>query len=275
MYLWFAVKTAFCTCQPDHRINDFEKVRSQYKISKIGKLPAVIDESSGLAKSNKPDLYISHNDSGGKTELYEFDLSGKLVSTMNVPNAVNHDWEDITKDEEGNYYIGNIGNNGVARDRFEIYKFNDKQSVTEIISFKYAAQKSAERISGKPEFDSEAFFYHKKNLFLFSKNWDQNKYVELYQMPAEPGNHTLSPMDSIQINSQVTAADISPDGKKFALLTYGKILLFGIKNDRIDFRNPIGCFRFVKKQTEALIFLNNTDMLVTNEQGEMYRITYQ
>jgi hypothetical protein len=110
---------------------------------------------------------------------------------------------------------------------------------------------------------------------LFSKNWGKNKFVKLYQMPSEPGNFTLQAKDSIQINSQVTAADVSPDGKTFALLTYGKILLFGITENRINFKNPLGCFRFVKKQNEALIFLNNTDMLVTNEQGDIYRITYK
>ncbi|MCF2489674.1 hypothetical protein [Dyadobacter sp. CY347] len=275
MYLWFAVKTVFCTCQPDHKINDFKKVRSQYKISKIGKLPAVASESSGLANGSAPGLFITHNDSGGSAALYEFDLSGKLISTKNVPDAKNVDWEDLTKDGEGNFYIGDFGNNGTPREKFDVYRFNEKQQATEKISFHYAAQKSAARINDKPAFDCESVFYHQKNLYLFSKNWDKNKYVKLYRVPATPGSYTLTAMDSIRINSQVTAADISPDGKTFALLTYGKVLLFGVEGSSIDFNKPLGCFRFVKKQNEALLFLNNTDMLVTNEQGDIYRITYK
>jgi hypothetical protein len=275
MYLWLAVKTVFCTCQPDHRVNDFKKVRSSYKINKIGKLPIVASESSGLAKSATPGLLLTHNDSGGKAALYEVDLSGKLVSTKTVPNAGNFDWEDMTADEEGNYYIGDFGNNGSARDGFTIYKFSGSQQHTDKISFKYAAQKSRQALSGKPEFDSEALFYFRKNLYLFSKNWDKNKFVKLYTLPALKGNYTLTATDSIQINAQVTAADVSPDGKTFALLTYGKILLFGITENHIDFRHPLGCFRMVRKQAEALVFLNNTDMVVTNEQGSIYRITYK
>ncbi|MCE7068398.1 hypothetical protein [Dyadobacter sp. CY326] len=275
MYLWFAVKTVFCTCQPDHKINDFKKVRAHYKISKIGKLPTIASESSGLAKSTKPGLFLTHNDSGGKAALYEFDLSGKLALTKTVPDAVNVDWEDMTSDAEGNYYIGDFGNNGIARKDFQIYKYADSTARTQKISFQYAAQHSVDRPDGRPTFDSESLFYYQKNLYIFSKNWGKNKFVKLYAMPAEPGNYTLTAKDSIQINSQVTAADVSPDGKTFALLTYGKILMFGITDNGIDFKKPLGCFRFVSKQNEALIFLNNTDMLVTNEQGDIFRITYK
>jgi len=273
MYLWFAVKTVFCTCQPDHKINDFKKVRSHYKISKTGKLPAVASESSGLANGSAPGLFITHNDSGGKPELYEFDLSGKLTATKLVPDAKNVDWEDVTKDADGNYYVGDFGNNGTPRKQFEIYKFDG--DATEKISFRYAHQKKPAGSSNKPAFDCESLFYHQNNLYLFSKNWDKNKFVKLYRIPAQVGNHTISPVDSIQINTQVTSADISPDGKTFALLTYGKILLFATDGNHVDFSKPTGCFRLVKKQNEALMFLNNTDMLITNEQGDIYRITYQ
>jgi hypothetical protein len=275
MYLWFAVKTVFCTCQPDHRINDFKKVRSYYKISKIGKLPPVASESSGLASGSSPGSFITHNDSGGKAELYEFDLSGKLIATKTVPSARNRDWEDLAKDRQGYYYVGDFGNNGVPRDQFEIYKIADEQPISEKISFRYANQLSSARVNGKPSFDCESLFYFRDNLYLFSKNWDKNKFVKLYQLPAKAGNYTLTPTDSIQINSQVTAADVSPDGKTFALLTYGKVLLFEIENNHIDFKKPQGCFRLVRKQAEAILFLNNTDMLLTNEQGNIYRITYK
>ncbi|MEO6282763.1 MAG: hypothetical protein ABIN80_15075 [Dyadobacter sp.] len=274
IYLWFAVKTVFCTCQPDHRINDFKKVRSHYKIKKIGKLPTVVNESSGLAKGSNNDSFWTHNDSGGKPELYEFDLTGKLISTKKIPGANNTDWEDLAQDQAGNVYIGDFGNNAAPRTSFDIYKWGIDQPNAEKITFSYLQQKNTASKSTTPVFDCESFFYNHNNLYLFSKNWGKEKSVKLYQLPAGNGTHILAPIDSIQINSQVTSADISPDGKTFALLTYGKILLFGIENNVINFKKPLGCFRLVKKQNEALIFLNNTDMLVTNEQGAVYRITY-
>lgn len=274
MFLWFAVKTTFCTCQPDHRINDFEKIRSHYKISKIGKLPAVVNESSGLARSKNAGSFLTHNDSGGKPELYEFDINGKLLSTETVPDAKNRDWEDLAQDENGTIYIGDFGNNSNQRNDLAIYKYKPG-SPTEKISFSYQNQSIKPSSSKSPAFNCEAFFYHKNQLYLFSKEYDKNGSVKLYSLPVQSGNYSLSPMDSIRISSPVTAADISPDGKTFVLLTYGKILLFEVSGDKIDFSKPKGCFRFVKKQTEAILFLNNTDMLVTNEQGDMYRITYR
>jgi hypothetical protein len=274
IYLWFAVKTVFCTCQPDHRINDFKKVRSHYKIKKISKLPTVANESSGLARGSNKGSYWTHNDSGGKTELYEFDLTGKLVSTKIVPGVKNTDWEDLAQDQAGNVFVGDFGNNSVPRTSFDIYKWSIDPSTAEKITFTYSRQKNSTGTNNTPIFDCESFFYYHSNLYLFSKNWGKDKSVNLYELPAEKGNHILAPVDSIHINTQVTSADISPDGKTFALLTYGKILLFGVDNKVINFKKPLGCFRLVKKQNEALIFLNNTDMLITNEQGDVYQITY-
>jgi hypothetical protein len=274
IFLWFAVKTTFCTCQPDHRVNDFEKIRSHYKISKIGKLPAVVNESSGLARGKNAGTFLTHNDSGGKPELYEFEINGKLLSTKTVPDAKNRDWEDLAEDEDGAIYIGDFGNNSNQRNDLAIYKHKPDSRVTEKISFSYKNQNISSS-SKDLSFNCEAFFYHQKELYLFSKEHDKNGFVKLYTLPAEPGSYSLSPVDSIRINSPVTAADISPDGKTFVLLTYGKILLFAVNDGKIDFSKPKGCFRFVKKQSEAILFLNNTDMLVTNEQGDMYRITYR
>lgn len=274
VYLWFAVKTVFCTCQPDARINHFKKVRSDYKINKIGKLSSVINESSGLAKGTKPNSFLTHNDSGGKAELYEIDSTGNLLSTRKINNAKNTDWEDLANDDQGTVYIGDFGNNTNTRKSLDVYKISLSDHATEKISFNYADQKE---YPPKPEnlnYDCEAFFYHNQHLYLFSKNRSKsNHFVKLYQLSSVPGDYSLQPLDSISIGTQVTSADISPDGKTFALLTYGKILIFEIRDGQISFKRPKACFRFVNKQSEALIFTNNSDMLVTNEQGEMFRIT--
>jgi len=265
IYLWLAVKTVFCTCQPDHRTNDFKKVKAHYKNSKIGKLPAVVSESSGLANGAKPGTFWTHNDSGGKPELYLIDLNGKLLDTKAVPNAKNTDWEDLAQDDKGNLYIGDFGNNTSNRNAFDIYRFNPADNTSERITFRYR---------GAPT-DCEAFFYHQGSLYLFSKNWGKNKWVKMYRLPATTGDHTVAASDSILIDAQVTSAAISPNGKTFALLTYGKVLLFETAGDNIDFSKPKSCFRFSRKQTEAIGFLNNTDMLITNEQGGIYRTTFR
>jgi hypothetical protein len=265
MYVWFAVRTLFCNCDSDQKINKFKKVRSEYKISKLGKLPSAISESSGLARSLNSNIFWSHNDSGGKPELYGFDLRGKLIEIKPIPQAKNVDWEDLAEDKTGNIYIGDFGNNAPARPALEIYKYNTIDSTTQLIKFRY----------GKGAYDCEAFFHHQNSLFLFSKNWEKDGIVKMFQLSDKAGDYVINAIDSIPVTSPVTSADISPDGKRFALLTYGKMLLFEVSGNKIDFSKPLGCFRLVKKQNEAVLFLNNTDMLVTNEQGDIYRITYR
>jgi hypothetical protein len=276
VYLWFAVKTVFCTCQSDHKDNGFDKVRSQYKITKIGKLPAVANESSGLANAKRPDSFWTHNDSGGKPELYEIDEKGKLLSVRPVTNASNVDWEDLAEDNDGNVFIGDFGNNGNARKDLTIYKLPKDQLTAEKITFSYTSQTEFPPSQEKRYYDSEAFFHYNSQLYLFSKNRStKDDLVHLYKLSDRPGNYQLSATDSISINTQVTSADISPDGKTFALLTYGKVLLFSIENGEVNFKRPLGCFRMVKKQAEALLFLNNNHIMITNEQGVIYRISRQ
>ena len=265
-----------CSCNSDRRINGFNKVKSHYTTNKIGTLPSVVNESSGLAKGNTPHSFWTNNDSGGKAELYEIDSTGRLLSIKKIVGAENKDWEELTTDDTGAVYIGDFGNNGNDKRTMDIYKVPANDSISQKITFRYADQTAFPPPPEQKNYDCEAFFYRQNSLYLFSKNRSSsNHYVRMYKMPVTPGDYTISATDSIQIKTQVTSADISPDGKTFALLTYGKILLFGIESNTIDFRHPLGCFKFAKKQTEALIFLNNTDMLVTNEQGQIFRLTHR
>jgi sugar lactone lactonase YvrE len=273
LYLLYLIKTSICGCQPDHRRNDFDKARSHYKIRKTGTLNAKADESSGLARVFNKNTYWTHNDSGGANELYEINSKGDLISTLSIPDSKNRDWEDLSQSPEGALYIGDIGNNSNTRRDLTIYKYDLVTTQTGKITFHYADQTDFPPTAEKKNFDCEAFFYFRDHLYLFSKNRSEtNKYVRLYRLPALPGDYSIAPQDSIYISEQVTGADVSPDGKTFTLLSYGKVFLFSIDSDKIDFSRPKACIPFVKKQTEAIIFLNNTDMLVTNEQKEMFTL---
>ncbi|MPR34189.1 hypothetical protein [Salmonirosea aquatica] len=273
IYLWFALKVALCSCQSDKRQNGFDKARSAYKVSKIGRLPSIANESSGLARDEHHHSLWVHNDSGGKPELYEMDYSGKLLSTRQVPDAINVDWEDLAQSPDGTLFVGDIGNNANKRRDLRIYSFSPATNTTASITFRYADQHSFPPSADSLSFDCEAFFFYNNKLYLFSKNRSKtDQFVKLYELPAQPGDYLASVQDSIFINSQVTAADVNPSGTSFALLTYGKILLFGIENGQIDFAHPQECIKIGKKQEEALVFVNDTDLVMTNEQGTLYSI---
>ena len=75
----------------------------------------------------------------------------------------------------------------------------------------------------------------------------------------------------------VTSADISADGKKLAVLTYYKLWLF----ERTDITEEnffksksyaIDLNSEVTKQCEAITFADDKNLLLTNEQRDIYRI---
>lgn len=268
LYLFlFALKTATCSCNYENRTYLFEK--EKYSIVKEGKLPICINENSGLVKAWQDGYYWTHNDGGGNPELYMLNAKGQLFDTLEIKNAINVDWEDLAKDSKGSLYIGDFGNNSNKRENLSIYK---RSSMTvEKINFKYLDQtfeKDEARV-----FDCEAFFWFNNSLYLFTKSWEKGKKLtKIYKIPDVVGDYSVPPIDQTILKTPVTGADVSPDGSKFALITYGKIFIYGIENQEINFKKPIKCIKIGKNQTEAIVFENNNKIVFTNEQRKIYSI---
>ncbi len=263
----FALKTATCSCNYEVRSSFFskEKIRSH----KEGKLPVCINENSGLVKAWQDGYYWTHNDSGGSPELYMINSQGQLFDTLKIPDASNIDWEDLAKDNKGNIYIGDFGNNASRRKDLTIYKrgYNKIEKIT----FEYGDQDFSDTL--KSVFDCEAFFWNNDSLYLFTKSWTKGKKIsKIYAVSDQPGHYLLQPIDSTFFKTQVTGADISPDGSKFALITYGKIFLFGIENKQINFKKPLNCIKVGKNQTEAIVFENDRKIIFSNEQRKIFAI---
>ena len=96
--------------------------------------------------------------------------------------------------------------------------------------------------------------------------------VKVYKLPAKPGNYQAVLTDSIQISSMITAADINPKGDKMALLGYGNLYLFDISGEKNFFDGDKYCIPVERSgQAEALVFINNTDFIFSNEAGKIYK----
>ena len=81
-------------------------------------------------------------------------------------------------------------------------------------------------------------------------------------------------LDSIRLNRPITSADISPDGRTVALLGYGGVFLFARQPGRRLFDAPKSFrARPTTGQAEALVFLNDSTFVVSNEQGRLYQAT--
>lgn len=266
--LIFGLKTATCDCGFEKKAG-FHNIKFQSEIKKTGNLPERLNESSGITYRKGDKSFISHNDSGNSSELFTINEQGNLLETQDFPQIKNNDWEDICSDDSGNIYIGDFGNNRHNRTNLAVYKLSGDKIDT--ISFRYTDQKAFP--SPIKNFDCEAFFWFNNNLYLFSKNWEtKGKTSKLYQLSDQVGNYVISPIDEIELKTQVTAADVNTTGSEFVLLTYGKALFFEINQGKIDFSSPKFCRKTRRKQTEAICYKSDEELYFTNEQGSIYRL---
>jgi len=242
-------------------------------------LPAGVTESSGLARGSGDSTFWTHNDGGNAAALFQVEKDGKEVKVLKLNEIYNRDWEDLAQDDKGRLYIGDFGNNSGSRKDLSVKILENGWESGEIsryesIHFSYEAQKANPAGRRGENFDCEAFFYHHDHLYLFSKNTGKNpRYTKLYKMPASPGSYVLTAEDSIRLDDTVTGADISPDGSRFALISYGKLFVFSLSEGKVDFSAPLGCLKIFRGQTEAVLFLHKNEWMVTNEKGKVFRVT--
>lgn len=266
-----AVKNLIAPSIGEKERTGFYMAKKGYKIEKAGELPESIKESSGLEIKDSGNTFWTHGDGGCPSDLFEITERGKIISVLSVP-IPNKDWEDMTKDEDGNIYIGDFGNNLNKRKELTIYKFNSEGKYIGAISFTYPDQQEFPPPDKEMNYDCEAIFSFKDSLYLFSKNRG-HKNVRMYSLPVQPGKYVASVSDQFYLNSMITAADISPDRKTVALLSYGKIYFFRAQQENGKLKLKAHFSKKANKgQTEALVFINNTDLLISNEQGKLYKI---
>jgi len=233
-------------------------------------LPLKINETSGLEYYNNN--FLTHNDSGGETILYEFNKEGNIVDEHFIENCgENNDWEDITADSK-HIYIANSGNNYGNRQNLAVLIL-DKESDFECtgqIQFKYKNQVNFENRNRHP-YDSEGIISVGDELILFSKD-RENLMTELYSLPKIPGSYEIESIYSYSVNSLITGAEYNEKLKLVALVGYDfnwnqyfyKISNFDLSNmDQTvikKFKIPIG-----KAQIEAVKIIDESSFWITSE----------
>lgn len=258
-------------------------------IVELCNLPSAVSESSGL--ENGPNGWFwTHNDSGNNAELYCVDTAGVLQRTVAVVGDVNTDWEEIAKDQDGNLFIGNFGNNALNRTDLRIVKIPSIDTctisahVTDTIRFTYPDQSSFPPNGSYGNFDMEAFFFYQDSLHLFSKDRSDpgTGYTKHYVLPSVGGTYQALLKDSFLTQATsfvfaVTAADISEDGNQAVLLSSNKIWLFRNFNGTQFFDGDVAELNLsVFSQKEGICFRNDF-LYITDEKsfgmgGKMYRL---
>lgn len=239
----------------------------------ITKLPSKLDEVSGIAMAADSLVWVIE-DRGNPDNLYQVDFKGNLLRDIDIENGANEDWEDLTRDSIGNIYIADTGNNNLKSQKFVIYKIpspaDNKADDIEAIQIDYVYPGGDEGES----YDSEALFYHKGWLFIVTKNRRRPFTGEsrLFRIPARKGKWTaelireFTTCDTRRL-CEVTAADMSPDGRKLALLGYGKLWVYsGFTGD--DFMGgQLKTYELgATTQLESLCFMDNFTVLLADEE---------
>jgi hypothetical protein len=250
------------------------------QLTYVTKLPHKLTENSGMVPAKDSTVWFVM-DRGNPDKIYQVNYKGDLVKELKVKNAKNNDWEDMARDENGNVFIGDFGNNSNDRKNLAIYKIPDpnEENADDIeaqkIEFNYPEQTHFPPKKNKMIYDAEAFFYYRNNFYIITKNRTQpfNGEALLYKVPAVEGNHNAQYLGSFippkGKNRQVTSADISPDGKTIVLLGNGTLWVFTdyVLDNFISNGTLKTIDLGVYTQLESVSFTNNNTLLLSDEES--------
>lgn len=221
-------------------------------------------EASGIARSNiDKGILWSHNDSGGMAEVYAIDTQGNIRATLVLESLENRDWEDIASRKDPKtgisyLYIGEIGDNGARYPSVFVYKVEEPlliagdslYTTTSIDKYEITYEDGAR--------DAEALFIDPsgKDIYIISKREEQ---VGLYRVTQPSTQETnIAKKISTFPFGWVTAADISPNGKKLLVKTYTGVWQYKLsinKNGELVLgKNPKGMTYMLEPQGEAICY---------------------
>ncbi len=250
---------------------------------------AEINESSALQKSRIFDgVYWTLNDSGDEARIFPFTSDGKSLKPqwedkykgIAIPNAVNIDWEDISTDNHGNLIIAACGNNANVRKDLGVYIVPEPHplGINKTRAYNFLAFNFPDQDAFPPEksnFDCEAIFTANDNLYFLSKHRsDSNTKLyryNNYHLEAK-GMQSLELLNMLDIKGMVTAADCTVDGKKLAVLTYTAVWVFVVETGDDFFNGSIYYKAISAKQCEGICWDSDEDMLVSNEQMDLFKL---
>jgi len=263
----------------------------QYTPDLCADLPDTVYHASGLIVSHE-DSYWTHNDKQGvlapplDSMFFELDADGNFLREIYLTGIANIDWEDMTTDDDGNFYVGEFGSGNSPYSDLQIHRiknplyFCDTDYDVETINFRYPP--------GDPVGDTESMFYWNGDIYLIPKNNNTDPAESetgrafIYKIPAVPnpgGQHIAIELFSIDLNAnngpndainqyKIASADLSPDGLTLVML-WGRrfyivtdftpgIFLDGTVTE-VDF--PAG----LNWQREAIAFVDNTTLYTIDE----------
>lgn len=260
-----------------------------------------LDEISGLAASRRHRgvLWV-HDDGGNPERLFAIDRRGQRLATFRLEGVPKTDWEDMAAFElDGRSYllIADVGDNGGLRRTLQLHVVEEPARLENArlepawsIAFRWP--------DGARDCEAVAVDTARRQILLISKKRQPPEVFALPLRPREAGLLTATRIGRLagmpqpdahererwprraRLQGQVTAADIAPDGRTLAVMTYRYLLLYP-RGARQPWRRAIASPPQVRvlpalPQPEALGWSRDgEDLFATGEfvPAPLYRIT--
>ena len=234
-----------------------------------------LTESSGIVVSRKnPAVFWTHNDGGGKRQvLYAMTRTGAPVAEYRVTGALLEDWEDIASDSQGHLFLGDIGNNDAKRRSIAVHQV-DEPDTTGAKAGLVRVTRSWRLLYPKAPFDCEALIVWDGHGYLISKVFeDERADIYRFSLTNDAPAQTLEMVGEIKIDSPVTGADLSADGKLLAVVAKNGAYVFRVDGEpwRASKGKPHQT-KFKHEHIEACTFVPE-GLLATAESREIYLFT--
>lgn len=234
-----------------------------------------ITESSGVAASRKHSgILWTHNDGGGprKQILYAINRDGNTLASFPIVGAAIQDWEDIAIDDAGHLFLADIGNNDTRRVSLAVHEIDepDPRAGPGVLKVKRSWQL---KFPGAP-FDCESLFVWNGQGYVVSKVFNDAR-AQIFRFPLADAKEAvpLELVATMKIESPVTGADISADGRLLALVAKNGAYCFRIDGDvsRVIKAKPHHT-KFKQEQIEGCAFVAD-GLLATTEGREIFLFT--
>lgn len=209
---------------------------------------ARLSETSGFAASrSRPGTYWVHNDSGHDPELHLMSAQGARLASVRVDGVRNVDWEDLAAfDLDGKRYllVADTGDNGGLRDVLDLVVVEEPTTVTDGMRLTPAWTLRFRWPDGARDCEAVAVDAVAGEVLLVSKKRVPPELFRVDVRPADDTVHTARRVGRLRgiaqpsaaelrqnpvygrYRSQVTAADLSPDGRTLAVLNYQAVFLY-------------------------------------------------
>lgn len=221
------------------------------------------------------------NDSGDDPKLYRLNEDGSIAKEVLVTNAKNIDWEDMTQNDFGHFFLGDFGNNKQERKWLTIYKIENPIDIkgntteAEIIKFTYPELDGSPVAPDQRNFDLEAFVAFGRHLYLFTKNRTEpfDGITNVYKVGDHAANFDAQLIDSFKTCTTmeklcwITSAALSPDRTKLVLLDSTSIWLFeNFSGDKFFSADVSRIDLGIVTQKEAITFYDENTIVFTDEE---------